>query len=60
MIIDTIDEGNASLLEQNSQTLVPLFQAILTELRVISTVLAQGLNFPDDLDTLRNDPTYLS
>lgn len=57
VIVDTIDGGNASLLEQNLQVTVPLLQAILTELRVISSILGQGLNVPDD-PTLRDDPSY--
>lgn len=34
-----------------------LHRLILIELRVISQVLAAGLNVTDDLDALRNDPS---
>ena len=58
VIVKTIDEGNESLIQHAEQSVVPLLQAILAELRVISTILGQGLNVPDDPATLRYDPTY--
>lgn len=58
VVINAIDDGNDALLEQTSQSTLPLLQAILTELKIISALLVQGLNIPDDPTQLRNDPTY--
>lgn len=40
--------------------LLDLLKDIRTELRVLNTVGAVGLNVKDDLDNLRNDPSYLN
>jgi hypothetical protein len=42
--------------EQNS--VVPLLQQILVELRVITAFLGTGLNVIDDPDVYRNDPSF--
>ncbi len=36
----------------------PILLAILTELRIITSYLAAGLNLPDDSANLRSDPAY--
>lgn len=43
----------------NLQRIAEMDDLILRELKVISYLLAQGLNINDDLDALRNDVTLL-
>lgn len=61
-IDDTVTVESTSLtnVENSNADLVVLMAAVLAELRVISTLLQQGLNVQDNLDALRNDPTYSS
>lgn len=37
-----------------------LLRLVLTELRVMNTILADGLNVKDDLDTMRNESYFTS
>jgi len=49
--------GNlAALVLRDSQAQTELLRLILIELRVMTALLGQGLNVPDDPDTYRNEP----
>lgn len=44
--------------ESNASENLVFMQLILTELRVMNTLLQIGLNVADDIDNLRADPSY--
>jgi hypothetical protein len=64
VVVDSIPKGGdvdlATLVAIFQGTLIDLLKDIRTELRVLNTVGQVGLNVKDDLDILRNDPTYLN
>lgn len=49
-----------ALYNLNQSVVVQLLTDIRTELRILNTVSASGLNVKDDLDGFRSEPTYLN
>ncbi len=57
LLTDILTAAQTQGTTQGQET-TPILLAILTELRIISSYLAAGLNLPDDSATLRSDPAY--
>ena len=55
------ENGNlAKFVDYSQQSQRPLLQQILTELKIITAFLGQGLNVKDEPEKFRSDPSYLN